>query len=85
MQYTVVGDGTSDFDAEYFFEMDWPGEVYWLDVGHFEVVRDPTFSLLSCVLCDGEETPYYPTSREVSMTLDRVTEIYWDEYEDDRD
>ena len=83
--YCVTLQTNLGFDVEVSLNLDWPGNGYWVggrgEPWSLEVLSEPTFEIVSSVLCDGEDTPYNLSQKQVAKALELATEQYWDTYE----
>ena len=83
--YCVTLQTNLGFDVEVSLNLDWPGVSYWVggrdEPWSLEVLSDPTFEIVSSVLCDGEDTPYNLSQKQVTKAIEIATEQYWETYE----
>lgn len=82
----VLQDPKSGLDVEVFLTLDWPGSAYWsggrYEPWSLEIVDDPTFEVGDAILCDGEDTIYTLTQKQISKAIQKATEQYWGNYSD---
>ncbi len=83
--YLVTLPTSLGIEVEVQLNLDWPGDAVWSG-GRSEpwslgIIRNPTFEIVSSVLCDGEDTPYNLSQKQVAKALELATEQYWETYE----